>query len=296
MIITLLILLTISAVVFGVVFIKDYRTAKKKGKLETNGNAAVIALIGFFVCFFDALGLGGFAPLMVLFKQFKLVKDQIIPGTLNTAMCIPVIMEAFIFIKEVSVDITTLISMVIAAVLGAVVGAGIVAKMDEKKVQLGISMALSAVLFFMLAGKLGYLPSGGGAIGLTGIKLGMAIAGNFLLGALMTLGIGLYAPCMALVYALGLSPIAAFPIMMGSCAFLMPAASIKFIKEGAYNRRCTMLIAIAGIIGVIMAAYLVKSLPLNLLTYLIMGVIGYTAIKLFVSSRKGSSPSSGKSG
>jgi len=282
----LLMLLLIGGAIFAIVFFKDYRAAKKRGELETKGSASAIGLTGFWVCFFDTLGLGGFAPLTAAFKQFHWVKDRIIPGTLNSAMCIPIIAEALIFIEGVPIDITTLISMLIAAVLGAVIGAEIVAKLDEKKVQFGIAMALLAVLFLMIAGKLGMLPTGGDAIGLTGTKLGIAIIGNFLLGALMTLGIGLYAPCMALVYALGLSPIAAFPIMMASCAFLMPVASIKFIKAGAYNRRCTMIITITGVFGVVIAAKLVKSLPLNLLTWLIMGVIGYTATRLFLSSRK----------
>lgn len=279
----LLALLFVGTAIFATVFFKDYRAAKKRGALETKGNTSAIGLTGFLVCFFDTLSLGGFAPLTAAFKQFHWVKDRIIPGTLNTAMCIPIIAEAFIFIEEVPIDIITLVSMLVAAVLGAVIGAQIVAKLDERKIQLGISIALLTVLLLMIAGKLGVLPAGGDAIGLRGIKLVLAVIGNFLLGALMTLGIGLYAPCMALVYALGLSPIAAFPIMMGSCAFLMPVASIKFIKSGAYNRRCTMIITTTGVFGVVIAAKLVESLSLNLLTWLIMGVIGYTAFRLFLT-------------
>ena len=51
----------------------------------------------------------------------------------------------------------------------------------------------------------------------------------------MTIGIGLYAPCMIMVSLLGMNPIAAFPIMMGSCAFLMPVASLRFIRFGAFS-------------------------------------------------------------
>ncbi len=63
------------------------------------------------------------------------------------------------------------------------------------------------------------------------MKLVLGLAGNFMLGALMTLGIGLYAPCMILVGLLGMNATAAFPIMMGSCAFLMPIASAKFVQK-----------------------------------------------------------------
>ncbi len=282
----LLSLLVLAALAFAVMFFKDYSKAKAEGVLEKDGSLMAFSITGLTVNFFDTLGIGGFAPMTAVFKNFRLVKDGIIPGTLNTTMCIPVIAEAIIFIKEVKVEPITLISMLIAAVAGAVIGAGIVSKLDEKKIQKGMGIALFCVVLIMLAGKLGLMPAGGEAIGLSGIRLVIAVVGNFILGALMTLGIGLYAPCMALVYALGMSPLVAFPIMMASCAYLMPAASMRFIKEGAYHRRATMIITITGVVGVIIAAYLVKSLPLNILTWLVMCVISYTSIKLLKDSVK----------
>ena len=282
----LLIGLVLGGAIFLIVFLKDYILSIKNEKIEKEGSILSFSLIGSFVCFIDTLGIGGFAPMTVLFKEFKLVKDRIIPGTLNTAMCIPIIVEALIFIKEVKVDSLTLVLMLVAATLGAVIGAGVVSKWNEKKIQAGMALALTGVVVIMLAGKIGILSEGGKEIGLTGIKLSVAIVGNFILGALMTLGIGLYAPCMALVYALGLSPLAAFPIMMGSCAFLMPFASIKFMKENAYNKKATLIISITGVIGVVIAAYVVKALPLNILSWLIIIVIAYTAIKLFMDSKK----------
>lgn len=261
------------------VFFKDYRAVKKNNKLEKT-NKVALGFIGFIICFFDTLGIGGFAPMTAIFKQFKLVNDRIIPGTLNTAMTIPIVIEALIFVKDVKVDLITLISMLVASTLGALLGAGYVAKLNEKKVQLYMGLALITVVIIMLAGKLGILSSGGEAVGLSGGKLIIAVVGNFILGALMTLGIGLYAPCMALVYALGLSPLVAFPIMMGSCAYLMPAASAKFIREGAYHREATLWSTVFGSIGVVVAAYLVKSLPISILTWVIMGVILYTSVNL----------------
>lgn len=278
----LLILLILGAGIFFYYFGKDYREKSLENKIEKEGCLTSVSIIGFFVCFFDTLGIGGFAPLTACFKNFKLVNDRIIPGTLNTAMCIPIIFEALIFIKDVKVESITLVSMLVSSVLGAILGAGIVSKMDEKKIQLGMSLALGAVFLIMLAGKLNIMPVGGNAIGLTGIKLFIAVFGNFILGILMTLGIGLYAPCMALVYTLGMSPLVAFPVMMASCALLMPPACVKFIKEDAYNKRCTLIITIFGSIGVIVAAYLVKSLPLSILTWVVMVAIAYTSIKIFM--------------
>ena len=104
----------------------------------------------------------------------------------------------------------------------------------------------------------------------------------------MSAGIGLYAPCMALVYFLGLSPQVAFPIMMGSCATLMPVGSIKFIKEGAYPRKAALILSISAVVGVFIAAYLVKSLPLEVLTWLVIVVIFYTSASMLSGASKAS--------
>lgn len=268
---------------FAVMFFKDYAKTQKEGKLES-GNFFSLGIVGFVTNFFDTLGIGSFAPTTALLKNFKLTADRTIPGTLNVSMTIPVVIEALIFITVIEVEPITLVAMLASATLGAFLGAGIVSKLPERKIQLGMGIALLAVVITMLAGQLGIMPTGGEAIGLTGIKLVVAVVGNFILGALMTLGIGLYAPCMALVFALGLSPKVAFPIMMGSCAFLMPVASAKFVKEGAYDRKASMAITLFGSVGVLIAAYIVKSLPLDVLRWLVDAVIIYTAVLMFKSA------------
>ena len=242
------------------------------------------ALIGFVVNFFDVLGIGAFAPQTALLKFTKQTEDRVLPGTLNVSNTIPVLIQALIFIQIVEVEPITLISMLLSAAAGAILGAGIVAKLPVRKIQLTMGFALLVTAFFMLSGQMQWIQSGGEAIGLTGWKLALAVGTNFILGAFMTVGIGLYAPCMALVYALGMSPLVAYPIMMGSCAFLMPPASAKFIKEGAYNRKASVSMAIPGIIAVLIAAFLVQSLPLNTLRWVVIVVIIYTSLIMFKSA------------
>ena len=116
------------------------------------------------------------------------------------------------------------------------------------------------------------ITAGGTALGLSGTKLGIAIAVNFVLGALMTLGIGLYAPCMILVSLLGMNPTAAFPVMMGSCAFLMPVASVRFLRSGSFDPRALLGLLVGGI----PAAFIVKSLPLDKVMWLVIVVVAYT--------------------
>jgi len=266
---------------FGINYVID--TIKNKHELEKSSFTKSIG-IGFITDFFDTLGIGSFAITTAILKGAKMSKDQVLPGTLNVSHSISMVLEAFIFMTAITVEPITLLSMISASIVGAWVGAGVISRLPEKKVQLTMGLALFVTAILMLLGQLDMMPGGGDAVGLTGSKLIIGVVGNFILGALMTAGIGLYAPCMALVYFLGMSPTVAFPIMMGSCAFLGPVASVKFIKEGSYDRKVSFGITLGGIVGVLIAAFLVKSLPLNTLKWLVVGVILYTSITMLKSS------------
>ena len=240
--------------------------------------------VGGVTNFLDTLGIGSFATTTALFRFFKMVPDRIIPGTLNVGHTLPTVVQAFFYIAVIPVDVVTLISMIGAAVAGAWLGAGVVAGWSKHKVQLGMGCALLAAAIFFTMKQLGLFPQGSTAIGVSGVLLVVAIAGNFLLGALMSLGIGLYAPCMILVSLLGMSETTAFPIMMGSCAFLMPAGSLRFVKERAYSMRVALGLAIGGIPGVILAAKIVKSMNLYTVRWLVIVVVLYTAVTMLYSA------------
>ena len=186
-------ILLVLVVYFAFLFFRDYAKAVKEKKLEKT-NFFALGGVGFIANFFDTLGIGSFATSTALLKFFNLTKDRTLPGTLNVSCTIPVIVEALIFITVIKVEPITLFAMLISATIGAVIGAGIVSKLDERKVELGMGAALIVVAFVMFAGQVNLMPVGGTAIGLTGGKLVIAVIANFLLGALMTLGIGLYAP------------------------------------------------------------------------------------------------------
>ena len=241
---------------------------------------------GLITNFFDTLGIGSFAQQTAIFKFFNLVDDRIIPGTMNVGDTIPTVTQAFIFMTAVKVEPITLVSMSIAAPLGAVLGAGVVARMSRPKIQLGMGIGLLVVALIILAGLLGFMPLGGEAIGLSGWKLVFTVIMSFILGALQTIGIGFYAPCMAMVYALGMHPLTAFPIMMTATAMLMAAGSARFVKENAYDRKAAIALTIAGTVGVFIAAFIVKSLPLTVLKWVVCAVVLYTSIWMFLSARR----------
>ena len=269
------------------VFIKDYKQVKIADELD-EVSVAKVGIVGFITNFFDTLGIGSFAPTVAFNKFLKMgVRDKDLPGLLNVGDTLPVMCEAVIFTTVIDVEPITLVTMLAASAVGSWLGAGIISKLDEIKIQKIMGVALFVTGVLMILGALNLIQGGGEAIGLTGGKLVLGIVGNFILGALMTAGIGLYAPCMALVYFLGLSPAVAFPIMMGSCATLMPVCSVKFIKEGAYPRKASLLLGLFGAIGVFFAAYIVKSLPLDILRWLVIAVIFYTSISMLISANKG---------
>ena len=240
--------------------------------------------IGFVTNFFDTLGIGSFAPTTALFRSTKSVSDENIPGTLNVGHTTATLIEAFIFIAAVQVDPTTLISMIVAATLGAWLGAGVVSKLPKRAIQWGMGgcLLVAAVLMAMSALNIGVTP--GEAIGVEGTKLVIAVVGNFILGALMTLGIGLFGPCLILVSLLGMTPKAAFPIMMGSCAFLMPLASLQFIKSLRFDLKAALGLIIGGAPAVLIAAFIVKEMPLNAVRWLVVVVVLYTAATLLRSA------------
>jgi uncharacterized membrane protein YfcA len=269
-----------------VIFVRAIAKKRHEAAGESNAPTPIGLGTGFITNFFDTLGIGSYAPTTSIFRFLKMVPDEWIPGTLTIGHTLPTIAEAYIFTRIVPVDPTTLVAMIGASILGAWLGAGVVSKWPRRMVQLGMGFCLLAAAGLMAAYAIRGQPVGGQAIGVTGVLLGVAIAGNFVLGALMTIGIGLYAPCMILISLVGMNVKAAFPIMMCSCAFLMPVASARFARTGAFHLKTALGLAIGGIPAVLIAAFIVKSLPLNAVQWLVVVVVLYTSWSLLRAAQR----------
>ena len=274
--------LALVAAGFAGVWLLALRTAPATDEPGAGGGRPGVAslLIGALTNFFDTLGVGSFAPTTALFRAFRLAPDRLIPGTLNVGHALPSVAQALVFIAIVEVEPRTLVLMIAAAVAGAWLGAGAVAGWSRRTVQIGMGCALLAAAGLLLRQLLLGAPTGAGGVGLDGATLGVAVAGNLVLGALMTIGVGLYAPCMILVTLLGMNASAAFPIMMGSCAFLMPFAGLRFVRAAAYAPPAALGLTLGGIPAVLVAAFLVRSLPLDVVRWLVLGVAVYTALAM----------------
>jgi len=236
--------------------------------------------IGALTDFLDTLGIGSFATTTALFRFLKQVPDRLIPGSLNVGHTLPTVVQAIIYTQIVKVDPITLVSMIAAAVAGAWLGAGFVASWPKRRIQLGMGCALFGIAVVIVIRQLYDLENKDAPTHLEGSLLAIGVAVNFVLGALMTIGIGLYAPCLVLISMLGMDTKAAFPIMMGSCALLMPLASLQFVRKRSYAPRASLGLTLGGIPAVLVAAYVVQDLPLYWLKWLVVVVVTYTSLTM----------------
>lgn len=282
----LLIVLALTVVVYATYLVRDIVKHKEE---HLPLKMIPVLLIGFFANFLDTLGIGSFATSTTAFKFTKSCEDDLIPGTMNVSYSIPIAVEAFVFIQRVEIDPLTLVLMIAASILGAVIGASIISKWDINKVRIALGFAMIGLGIVMICKLMQIGPFGivGTANILRGGKLAIGIIVNFILGALMMVGVGLYAPCMALCLLLGLSADMAFPIMMGSCALLMPPGSIPFIKAGRYHRAAAIPLILAGIVGVLVACFVITSLPLTVLTWVVVIVMFICSGIFFKDAKKG---------
>jgi len=281
----LLALLVLLSGWFVVVWARALRKPSPPGGESKRPTAASVA-VGVLTDFFDTLGVGSFAPTTWLFRTFGMVPDRLLPGTLNVGHALPSVAQALVFIAIVEVEAPTLALMIGAAVAGGWIGAGMVASWNQRRVRLAMGTAL-LIAAVLLARQLALgSVAGDRALGLDGALLAVGVAGNFLLGALMTAGVGLYAPCMILVSLLGMNAKAAFPIMMGSCAFLMPVAGWRFVARDAYAPGVALGLTLGGIPAVLVAAFVVRSLPLEAVRVLVLGLAIWTGASLLLAARR----------
>jgi uncharacterized membrane protein YfcA len=261
------------------------RAVRKEARAGNVVRPTVLHLaVGALTDFFDTLGIGSFATTTTAFRLARLVDDRVLPGTMNVGHALPTVVQALIYVSIIRIDMTTLVVMIGASIVGSVFGAGVVSSWPRRRVRFGVGAALIVAAALMLASSVGALPKGGVALSLSGPLLVAGALGNLALGALMTAGVGLYGPCMILVSMLGMSPAAAFPIMMGSCAFLMLAASTRFVARRAYDARAALGLALGGVPGVLLAAFVVRALPLTALRWLVVVVAAYTATTLIAAA------------
>ncbi|QIK57231.1 anion permease [Erysipelothrix sp. HDW6A] len=281
----ILVLIVLVNGVFAIRFVKDL--LKNKGEvMKEPGNPIMMAFVEFFIFLLSTFGISDFAIGAAVYPKLKWTTDEKLPGTLNTQCVIPVAVMALSYISSIDVDLTTLLVAIIAQVVGAYISPRYVVKLPVRIIKRFVATGLIIAAGLIVAGKVGIYPTGGTATGLTGFKLVLLGVLSFVYGAVNNIGIGSYALTSATVYALGLSPLVAFPIMMGACTFSVPVGSMQFIKLDSYSRKITLFAAIFGSLGVLVAVFVVKSLDVALLQWVVVAVVLFSAAQMIASSSK----------
>jgi len=272
--------------VMAIAFVIAWIRAAKRQKHDSRRPSAIQIAIGVVTDFLDTLGIGSFATTTAAYKLFKVVPDERLVGSMIVGHSIPVVVQAFIFLVAVQVDPKVLASLVAVSVIGGWLGAGVSAKLPKRAIQITMSIGLIAAAFFMIMSQLGVFPAGGLALTLTPGKLAFALVVNFILGALLMMGIGNYAPSLILFSLLGMDPRAAFPIMMSSGAMMAMAGGLRFMQTPRFDSRAALGLTLGGIPGVLVAGLLVKSLPLSVLRWMVVIVVIYAATMMLQSAMK----------
>ena len=104
----------------------------------------------------------------------------------------------------------------------------------------------------------------------------------------MTLGIGLYGPCMILVSLLGMNPDGGFPDHDGFLRISDAGGQPAILPpRQSFSLRASLGLALGGIPAVLIAAFIVKALPLTAVRWLVIVVVVYAAIAMLRSAREG---------
>src|SRR3569832_151264 len=282
MLIALLIPLLLAAAVYGFVLVRAALAQRSRPTLEAIGLGAVTN-------FFDSLGIGAFAPTMAWFKLRKLVPDALIPSTMLVGHTLPEMAQAVIFLilLGVLVDPVLLAGCVLAVFAGALLGAPLVARTRVWVVQAIVGVALLVAAAFYALSNLGLMPVGGTAASLPLPLMIVAIAANFVFGVLLNFGVGNYAPTLAMLSLMGMDPRLSFPIMAGGAALAAAGASVRHIRIGKVDLRIALGLAIGGVPAVLVAAFLVKSLPVEWLRWLVIVVVVYAAAVMLRAAATG---------
>ncbi len=272
MLIGLLVPLSLATIVYAALLVRSAIEKRAVPSIEAVG-------LGAITNFFDTLGIGSFAPTMAWFKFRKLVPDRLIPCTMLVGHALPTLAQAVIFLVllGVLVDPVLLVGCTLALLMGGLLGAPMVARARVWVVQtvVGIALIVAAILYTLA--NLHLMPGGGTAAGLPVALTIIAIAANFVFGVLLNFGVGNYAPSLVMFSLMGMDPRLAFPIMAGGAALTAAGAGGRHIAIGEIDLRIAVGLAIGGIPAVLVAAFIVKSMSLEMLRWLVIVVVLYAA-------------------
>jgi hypothetical protein len=279
MLIALLVPVGLAVAAFTLILLRAAVTRRATPTLEG-------ILLGAITNFFDTLGIGSFAPTTAWFKFRKLVPDRLIPPTMLVGHGLPTMAQGVIFLilLGVMVDPVLLVGCAISVLLGGVVGAPLVVKARVWIVQLTVTVGLTLAAIAYMMTNLHLFPGGGTASSLSLLLTVLAIVANFVFGVLLNFGVGNYAPTLVMFSLMGMDPRLVFPIMATGAALTVAGAGARHIAVGQIDFRMVMGMTLGGIPAVFVAAFIVKSMSVEMLRWLVIVVVLYAALVMLRSA------------
>lgn len=257
----------------------------------------VAICLGAVTNFFDTLGIGSFAPTMAWMKLQKLVPDRLIPSTMVAGHALPVLAQSAVFLVllGVRIDPPLLVCSILAMVVGGQIGAPLARHAPVRAVQGMIAVALLIAAGFYASSNLGLVPHGEAASGSATLQLTVSIVLHLLLGILLNFGVGNYAPTLLVFSLIGIDPRLAFPVMSSACAYCIITSGIRGVSEKGLDLRMVSGIALGGVPAVLLAALVVKAMPVTALRWLVVAIVLYAAIILWRSAMSAKGDTAGAS-
>lgn len=267
-------IITAIVILFSLASVIIMLKARTSERLQRPKSLAAVGIIAFIA---DGIGVGSFAVSIALCKSFQLISNDKLPGLINGAQVVPGAIEAIAFLFAIHVDPLTLTTLIAGTCLGGVIGPLLVSKLDTKRTELSMATAFVIMAILVLCSQMHWLPMGGTATILTQQQLIVGFIGTIICGALPAFGVGLFAAIEVLLFMLGLSPLAAFPIMTCAGAIQQPLTAITFTIKKRIPIKEALWLGTFGIIGVAIAVPMVTHLSIRLLRWLLFAILCYNA-------------------
>lgn len=240
----------------------------------------------------DTLGVGSFAVNVALAKLLRTFHDDELPAVINGAQVIPGMIESLFFMHLVDVDITTMITLVTGASIGGLIGGGIVSRLSKQTIRLVMILSFALLIILLLSHQLHWISFSGELVELHSWRLGLGFIGMVICGALTSAGIGLFVMVQAVLFLLNMSPLVAFPIMTIAGAMQQPLTTLVFLQQDKIPLKKTMVLSLAGVVGVLITVPLFKQLTISWLHFLLLMILIYNFITIgmayFRSRERGS--------
>lgn len=245
--------------------------------LKTTKNRVKLCIAGFLANVADTVGIGSFAVLIACNRNWNLIDDKRLLGSMNGHSVLPAMIQSLLFLQIVDIDMLTLLTLIGASCLGGFTGGFFVSMFSKQTLRLVMCGGFCGIALLLLLNQLGFAPLSGEALALEGTQLVVGAVAMYFAGMLPSIGVGLYVPIQMILFLLGLSPLTAFPIMTTAGCIVQASTAYAFIVKKEIALAETIFLTIAGIFGVFLAVPMIAYVSSSSLRWLLLAIIVYNA-------------------